>query len=380
MNLFLSRHRPFHILQVVHSLVIGGTERVVCDLTRHFNDGPFRTSVCCLDGLGEFGKDLVEKGIPVKVFDRTPGIDYQLVCELRSLYKDWKIDLVHAHQYTPYFYGATACLGSSSPKAVFTEHGRHQPDRIRPKRVLFNRVLRTATAGYTAVSDFTRRSLMEFERIPGTKIRVIYNGVPRHCEGELPGKRISREKLGIGIGKKVVLSIGRMDPIKDFQTLIRAFVDVARNVPEALLLIAGGGDGSYLEELRRNALQSGIGDRVNFLGSRRDITDLIVACDVFTLTSISEAASMTILEAMAVGRPVVATRTGGNPELVVHGDTGYLVPVGNHESVSKALTEVLNRPELAKKMEAAGMKRFEELFTLDATLAAYDELYKRILV
>jgi glycosyltransferase involved in cell wall biosynthesis len=373
------RGRPFHILQVVHSLVTGGTERVVCDLTRHFNEGRFRTSVCCLDGLGDFGKDLIEEGIPVRVFRRRPGVDLRLVRGLRTLYREWGIDLVHAHQYTPYFYGATACLGSSSPKAVFTEHGRHQPDRVRPKRVIFNPILRIVTKGCTAVSEFTRRSLIEFEKMPAAGIRVIYNGVPRPANEARLEKRVSREKLGVGPDRRVVLSVGRMDPIKDFSTLIRAFRTVVQEVPDALLVIAGGGDGRYIEDLRQNAERLGIGDWVRFLGNRRDVPDLLDACDVFALTSISEAASMTILEAMAAGRPVVATRTGGNAELVVDGDTGYLAPVGDHGSISNALVDVLTHQERADAMGAAGRARLESLFTLETTLGAYRELYETIL-
>jgi glycosyltransferase involved in cell wall biosynthesis len=329
--------------------------------------------------LGEFGEDLVEEGISVQVFSRRPGVDYRLIRDLRNLYREWGIDLVHAHQYTPYFYGATACLGASSPRAVFTEHGRHQPDRVRTKRVIFNPILRTVTKGCTAVSDFTRRSLIEFEKMPATGIRVIYNGVPRPAKEANPEKRVPRGKLGIEMDRRVVLSVGRMDPIKDFHTLIRAFQTVNEEVPKALLLIAGGGDGQYLSDLRRNAEQLGIGDQVRFLGNRRDVPDLLAACDVFTLTSISEAASMTILEAMAAGRPVVATRAGGNPELVVDEETGYLVPVGDHASVSKALVEILTNRDRAETMASAGRARIESLFTLETTFGAYQELYETIL-
>jgi glycosyltransferase involved in cell wall biosynthesis len=373
------RNRPFHILQVVHGLVIGGAERVVCDLTKHFNNGMFRTSVCCLDELGEFGKDLIEEGISVQIYKRKPGIDYRLLRELRSLYREWKIDLVHAHQYTPYFYAATACLGASFPKAIFTEHGRHQPDRMRPKRVIFNQFLRTVTVGYTAVSKFTRQNLIEFEKMPCTRIRVIYNGVPFQKKGAGHEKKVSRMKLGIELDKKVVLSVGRMDPIKDFLTLIRAFKDVVHEVSDASLLIAGDGDVHYLEKLQRSAEQLGIRDHVNFLGSRRDIQDLLDACDVFTLTSICEGASMTILEAMASARPVVATLTGGNPELVKDGDTGYLVPVGDYRSVSEAIIKVLTCPDRAKRMENAGRMRIESFFSRDSTLDAYRKLYEEIL-
>jgi glycosyltransferase involved in cell wall biosynthesis len=214
----------------------------------------------------------------------------------------------------------------------------------------------------------------------GSRIVVIYNGVSSPGRSDKLDREASRLKLGIDLGTKVVLSVGRMDPIKDFSTLIRAFKSVQQVNPDSLLLIAGDGDERYLEDLRRDAGRLGITDKVVFLGTRRDIPELIAACDVFALTSISEATSMTILEAMAAERPVVATRTGGNPELVVDGKTGYLLPVGDYEAVSEALVRMLNSPEQASKLGEAGRARFEAMFTFHAMMGAYEDLYKEILL
>src|SRR5262249_35811791 len=137
----------------------------------------FRTSVCCLDALGEFGEELRGRGVEIQVLTRRPGVDFGLVWRLRRLYQEMRVDIVHAHQYTPYFYAATACLLRPPMKVVFTEHGRESPDRLRPKRAAYNRLLRMVTSSYTAVSEFTRESLVAFERMPSSKIRVIYNGV-----------------------------------------------------------------------------------------------------------------------------------------------------------------------------------------------------------
>ncbi|MDA8090180.1 MAG: glycosyltransferase, partial [Nitrospiraceae bacterium] len=236
----MSKNKKIHILQVVHSLIIGGTERVVCDLTRAFNNDEFRTSVCCIDGLGEFGQDLLSEGFSVDVFARRPGVDTSLIYQLRKIYKKYEIDIIHAHQYTPYFYAASAAFFSGRRPVIFTEHGRHYPDFVRPKRAVINQALRLTTAAYTGVSEFTRQSLVSFEKMPSHRMQVIYNGIWSNGDCTIADRNALRESLGIGASNRLVLSVGRMDPVKDFETLIRAFARVAHEIPGALLWIAGG--------------------------------------------------------------------------------------------------------------------------------------------
>ena len=267
--------KPIHILQVVHCLEIGGTERVVADLARYFNDGEFRTSVCCLDGLGAFGEELRKDGIPARVFERRAGVDFSLVRRLRDLYRSDQIDVVHAHQYTPYFYAAAAALTSGLTPVIFTEHGRHWPDRVRIKRAIINQLFKITTAAYTGVSEFTRQSLARYEKIPIKAVHVIYNGIEKSGIREVNGARSAvRREAGLTDQDLLVLAVGRMDPIKDFRTLIRAFVLVGRQLPQAWLWIAGCGEATYLEELIRLAAQEGA-VRIRFLGARRDVDALL---------------------------------------------------------------------------------------------------------
>jgi sugar transferase (PEP-CTERM/EpsH1 system associated) len=379
MSLFHQPAKPVHILQVVHSLAIGGTERVVCDLVRVFNDTEFRTSVCCLDGLGEFGEDLRRQGVDVHVLDRKPGLDFSLSSCLRDLYSREKIDLIHAHQYTPYFYAATAAFRAGLLPVIFTEHGRHWPDRLRIKRAMVNQMLSLTTVAYTAVSEFTRQSLVDYEKIRGKNIELIYNGIELNGIHDHMGhrQRIRRE-LGLNEEDLLVLSIGRMDPIKDFASLIRAFAPIAPEFPRAHLWIAGDGDESYKQQLIGLVAELGLQDNVKLLGARRDVDALLCACDLYALSSITEAASMTILEAMAAGRPVVATRTGGNPELVIDGQTGRLVPVGNVAAMSEAIRVLLKDTSLRERMGQAGRARVEEQFSKERSFAQYRDLYRSI--
>ena len=367
--------RPIHVVQVVHSLDIGGTERVVRDVARHFNRDGFRTSVCCLDRLGDYGRELQREGVAIEVLARRPGVDLSLVVRLRRLYRKVGADVVHAHQYTPYFYAASACLLTPPLKVLFTEHGRHQPDRLRLRRVVCNQLLRPVTAGYTAVSEFTRQSLVEFEKMPRSRIRLIYNGIELDSAESLKAGPLVKKDLGLSPGARVVLSVGRMDRIKDFATLLRAVARLAGDVPEAVLLVAGDGDQAYLAELRALAAGLGMNGRVRFLGNRGDVPELLAACDVFALTSVSEAASMTILEAMRAARPVVATDVGGNRELVAPGQTGLLVPAGNAGAVADALGHLLTRPDEAQRMGGAGRRQVSARFSVAGALEEYRRLY-----
>lgn len=312
----------------------------------------------------------------MKVLGRRPGVDLGLVWRLRRLYQELGPDLVHAHQYTPYFYAATACLLTPPLKVIFTEHGRHTPDRRRPKRVIYNQLLRAVTAGYTAVSAFTRESLVTYEKMPRSQIKVIYNGVAADPAAPRSERCVARRNLGLALNARIILSAGRMDRVKDFATLVRALQQVIHEVPDALLLVAGEGDHGYVAELRHLSAVLGVAAQVHFLGSRPDVFELFVACDVFALTSLTEGTSMTILEAMWAARPVVATHVGGNPELVVPGHTGILVSPGDVTAVARALVCLLRDPEEARRMGTAGRQRVAERFHSTRTLEAYRALYR----
>ena len=369
--------RRKHILQVVHSLAVGGTERVVCRLADAFNDGEFQTSVCCLDELGGFGRELKDRGVPVHVLGRKPGFDLSLVSRLRELYADVGVDIVHAHQYTPYFYGATAALRSGFVPVIFTEHGRHWPDRLRIKRAIFNQVLRATTCAYTAVSEFSRDCLIRYEKMPREQIRVIYNGIDLNVKTAfIKDRRRIRSELGLKDSERVILSIGRLDPIKDFETLIQAFSAVLPRIPNAILWIAGDGDPNYKSKLVRLTEDLGLSAKVSFLGNRSDVNLLLAATDLFCLCSVTEAISMTILEAMAASRAVIATKTGGNPEIVVDSETGLLVSVGDAPSVAQAIVRLLENAGLRDWMGKAGRRRAEEQFFIASILRQYRDLYR----
>ena len=175
----------------------------------------------------------------------------------------------------------------------------------------------------------------------------------------------------------MICTVGRLDPVKDQVGLVRAFAGLVPAHPEAVLVIAG--DGPCRDELARVIAELGVADRVRLLGECRDVPGVLAAADVFALPSIAEGMSNTLLEAMAAGLPVVATRVGGNPELVEDGVNGRLVPIREPVALREALASYLDDPHLRAMHGKASRQRAVECFSLERMCQDYTDLYRRLL-
>ncbi len=288
------------------------------------------------------------------------------------------IDVLHAHQYTPFFYAALArILNGGQPRVILTEHGRHYPDQVSPVRRALNRlVLDHLADAVNACCRFSADSLGRVDGFAGGRIEVIENGIDlgRYVHG---GDRLAlRRRLGLAPERRYLACVARFHPVKDHATLLRAFATVAAARDDVDLLLVG--DGPLRGELQAMTHQLGIDGRVRFLGVRSDVPDILRAIDLFTLTSVSEAASLTLLEAMASGLPVVVTAVGGNPEIVRHEKEGLLVPRGDPQAAATAFLRLLDDPAGAAVVGKAGRARVEERYQLSRTIDRYLELYRRL--
>ena len=367
------------VAHVLHSMKVAGAEVLVHRLISRYSD-EYDFHVFVLDDIGALGEELKGMGIPVTHLKRRPGVDIGMVLRLRKCLTSARVDLVHAHQYTPWFYAtlAGAARVRRRPRVLFTEHGRHYPDSRRWKRILFNRVLLRATDMVVAVSGFVARCLEENEALPSSRVRIVYNGIdPARFGGAQTKVEAVRQSQGLDPDDRVVGLAARMDTVKDHQTLLRAFAALADRVPQVRLVLAG--EGPLRPELECLARSLGVKERVRFLGVRRDIPMLMATWDVFALSSLSEGTSVTLLEAMASRLPVVATDVGGNPEIVEDGMTGRLVPRGGVQEMAEALEAVLLNPDLAKRYGAAGRTRVQERFTEASMMSAYQGIYRDLL-
>jgi glycosyltransferase involved in cell wall biosynthesis len=356
---------------------VAGAEVLVTEAIHRLR-GRIDPVVFCLDGVGPLGERLLAEGVPVLSFGRRPGRDLRVSWRMAREVRARRVEVVHAHQYAPFFYAALArLLSGTSPRLIFTEHGRHFPDVVSSRRRAANRlVLDHLAEAVNAVCAFSARSINRMEGFAGARIEVIENGIELERYGGAADRAALRRRLGLEEHRRYVANVARFHPIKDQAMLLRAFRVVAQRRPDVDLLLVG--DGLLRPDLERLTRELGLEGRVRFLGVRRDVPDLLQAVDVFALTSISEAASLTLLEAMASGLPVVVTAVGGNPEIVRHGREGLLVPRGDAEATAAALLRLLDEPAAATVMGQAGRDRVRERYQLQQTIEAYWRLYERL--
>jgi N-acetyl-alpha-D-glucosaminyl L-malate synthase BshA len=353
---------------------VAGAEVLVTETVHRL--GPLiEPVVLCLDKVGALGDRLQSEGVPVVAFGRRPGLDLGVSWRMAKEIRRRQLDVVHAHQYTPFFYGAIAArLSRVRPRVIFTEHGRHYPDIVAPRRRLANRLLFDRLADHVnAVCEFSARALSEKDGFSKDRIQVIQNGVDLSRYDRTRDVAALRGRLGLNPGRRYVTTVARFHPVKDHATLLKAFSEVARAKPDVDLLLVG--DGPLRADLERQAADLGLDRRVRFMGVRDDVADILDVSDVFALTSVSEAASITLLEAMASEVPVVVTAVGGNLEIVRDGVDGLLAPRGDWHGIASAILRVLDDASLARSMGRAGAERVRTTYQLDRTIERYYELY-----
>jgi glycosyltransferase involved in cell wall biosynthesis len=356
---------------VMHVMQVAGAEVLVTQIIEQLAER-IEATVFCLDGLGELGQKLLDAGTPVIVLNRKPGLDRDVAKRLAKEVKSRQIEVLHAHQYTPFFYSALSrMLHRSKAKILFTEHGRHYPDVVSAKRRMANRLVLQRYADIsTACCDFSAKALREIEGFP--KAITLPNGVDLRGlpkRGSQAETDQLREKLGMQTGIPYAACIARFHPVKDHETLIRGWRVVNRAFPIAKLLLVG--DGECREACEDLCRELGLQDAIEFWGIRHDVPEILRAIDVFSLTSVSEAASLTLLEAMASGCPAVLTDVGGNAEHVTHGVEGLLAPRSDSQAIGEQLIELLSSPNHCEVMGAAARKRVEHDFDLNGVIEQY---------
>jgi glycosyltransferase involved in cell wall biosynthesis len=361
---------------VLHVMQVAGAEVLVYETIQRLGTR-IAPTVFCLDAIGPLGERLIGAGVPVIAFDRRPGLDWSIIGRMAREIRARRIDVVHAHQYTPFFYASLAARRARTrPRVIFTEHGRHYPDIVSAKRRMANRLVFDRLAGdITAVCDFSARSLADQDGFRKDRIVVIPNGIDLDRYQRVESRAAIRTRLGLDPARRVVTIVARFHPVKDHATLVRAFALLAAARSDVDLLLVG--DGPLRPDLERQVADLGLTPRVVFAGIRSDVPDWLLASDVFVLSSVSEAASITLLEAMACGLPAVVSAVGGNPELVRDGLDGLLVPRGDAAGFAAAIGRLLDDPDLRERMGQSGAARVRQTFLMDTTVARYAELYER---
>jgi len=358
------------VMHVVLNLTPGGTERLVVEMARRMA-ALVRPVVCCLEETGPLASELEEAGVPIVELHRRPGFRPSLGVRLAHAAEEHGVSVLHCHQYSPFVYGQIARTVRRGMRVVFTEHGRVADGPPSRKRQLVNPVLARLPGDLYAVSEALRGHLIA-EGFPAGRIGVIHNGIDPGARATAADRAAARRALDVDGDCLLFGTAARLDPVKDLDSMRAAYRLAHARAPECRLVIVG--DGPERERLQRLARDAGIAGAVIFAGYRADARQLLPAFDAYLNSSLYEGVSLTLLEAMAASRAVIATHVGGTPE-VVTAETGLLVPARSPEAFADAMLALRRSPERRAAFGIRGRERVETLFSVQRMVARYLEVY-----
>ncbi|HEY8517995.1 MAG TPA: glycosyltransferase [Candidatus Binatia bacterium] len=358
------------ILFVIDELDIGGTEQQILEIVRRIDRDRFEPYVCCFRH-GRKAQEIEALGVPVLHEPKRLKADPGLVLRLANLMRRERFDIVQTYLWTANTWARVAARIAGVPWLFASERNVDIWEETY-KRVI-GRFLARSTDRIIANSEAVRQYLLERGGLSPDKVVTIYNGVNFDRFKTPCDPRVRRRELGVGDDVVLAGCVARVEPAKDHATLLHAFALISDRVPNLHLVIIG--DGSEQARMQRLASELGLGDRVHFTGFRTDSAEWLQSVDISVLSSVKEGLSNTVLESMAAGKPVVATDVGGNAEVIVDGETGFLVPPRRPNELAEALARVASSRELIASMGAAGRKRADNVFSVRSMVERTEQLY-----
>ncbi|MDW8324019.1 MAG: TIGR03088 family PEP-CTERM/XrtA system glycosyltransferase [Burkholderiales bacterium] len=376
------KSQPPLIAHVVYHFGTGGMENGLVNLINHLPPGRYRHAIVSLTGHTEFRRRIRSAEVGFYDLDKRPGHDLGWYRRLARLIEWLKPAIVHTRNLNA-LEAQFVAAWLRVPGRVHGEHGRDVFDLEGRnwKYNLLRRAARPLVHRYIAVSRDLARWLTDTVGVNPHKLSQIYNGVDSQRFHPRAGERPDVAPAGFFAGAQCVIgSVGRLAAVKDYPSLIRAYARARDLLPQAqglrLILVGDGPQRAHCEALIRSL---GLADSVWLAGERDDIPRLMQAMDVFVLPSLGEGISNTLLEAMATGLPVIASRVGGNPELVEEGVGGSLFPAADVERLAGLLAAYATDPGRRQREGAAARARVEAEFSLERMAAAYQSVYDDLL-
>jgi len=388
------------VLQVISNLENGGAQEVVRTLVKNlaaknclpvvctFKDGPIRR------GIEELGIDVEVIDLPRRSVVAFPlfVIDMVRIClALAELIRKYDIDIVQTHLsgsinfltlILPYITNLHAVLWTfhsvnflPSESKVSRFHWLLKPKRYVHR--LMYRVSSQSVCRLIAVSNQVRESMIERIGPVEEKITVICNGVDVARYQHPVDRDHVRQELGFDPEARLLITVGTLKREKGHRYLLEAGTEIVCQHPDTYFMFVG--DGKLQSELRAQADAYGLSGRVRFLGTRQDVDQLLAVSDIFVLPSLWEGMSMALLEAMAAAKPIVATAVSGTRQVVIHDETGLLVPAGDASGLTQAVVTLLSEPARARAMGEAARQRVKEHFSMEKQAAEYLALYGQVM-
>ncbi len=365
--------RTYTILHAIETGGPGGAETVCLHLASSLDASRFRSLVVLPDDRW-LNRELQQRGVRTVLSGARSQGTRAHIHTLRQLLRTENVDLIQSHLPDQNFFSAVA--GSRSGcKTVVTYHGAL--DRGHAKARLKLWWVRRACAAAVGVSRHMVSQLAE-AGFPSAKLHCIYNGVETALFRAAASGRLRRE-LGCAAEDKLVGIIANLRGSKGYEHFVQAARSVAECLPQARFLAVGETEPVLEQRLRRQLSEMGLESRFHLLGFRSDVPEILAELDVFVLSSTNEGFSIATVEAMAAGKPVVVTRSGGPQEIVEDGHTGILVPPADPAALAREVCALLKSPERAAALGAEARQAAERRFSLAAMVGEYERLYTQLL-
>lgn len=374
--------KKIRVLYVIGGLSIGGTERQLIELVKNLDRRLYEPLICCERG-GDLVVEAERLGIKVKILSKkevslkNPFAFLSVVRNIYNLFRDEKIDILQSCSVDIYTYiGLTLARFAGIPVIISTRRSmEHFKSRF---HFLADAIVNRFTDVIIANSEAVKRDVIQKERIEADKIRIIYNGVEPGRYKVRIDKCQKKMEFGISGNCPVVGIIANLFYYKGHREFLHS-AKVARKKISNVKFLIFGQDNGIKKELETLAVKLGIKRSVVFAGLRHDIPEILQIIDIQVLSSYEEGFSNVILEGMAAGKPLVVTDVGGNPEAVINGKTGIVVPPKNSDKLAEAIIKLLENPQLAQKMGEEGRKRVRENFGIGKMVSQTEDLYNELM-
>jgi glycosyltransferase involved in cell wall biosynthesis len=371
------------LMQFLTFFYLGGTERQVMNLTTGLDRSRFDVHMGCHGKVGALLEEATSRGIPVEEYAIKSlynlGAMYARLRLARYL-REHAIEIVHSYGFYSNLFAIPAARLAGAPVVIASI--RDCGEALTPAQRRAQRMFCRMADCVLANAEGVRRWLVS-EGYPVRKIQVIRNGIVRPMTVAVEERSKLRQELGLAPNTRLIAVCSRLTPMKGIEHFLDAASVVGRRRPDVRFLIIGGpshiGNGGYKSELERYAASLGLEKRVIFTGFRTDVAKMLPEIDISVLPSLSEGLSNSLLEAMAAGVPVIATRVGGTPEAVEDGNTGLLVPPADLGALIRAMTFLLDNPQSMRRMGEEGRRRVLSRFSVERMIQETESLYFKLL-
>lgn len=367
--------RKLNLMHTALDLDIGGLQRLIADITPAMNRERFNIEVCCFNRLGCFADQLQEEGVGVTLLQKNQDhFDTAYPFRLAAFLRSKKVDIIHMHSGS-FFFGSLAATMAMIPASVYTEHGRHVPEpRV---QLIEDRISGFLVGQIVAVSQELEIYLAERVKLPARKICTIINGIQNERYSLRPKPSHLLKEFNLRPESKVVGTVARLDDVKDQLTMIDAFARVVKAIPEARLFLVG--DGPMRQKLNERIDKHRLEKEIFITGARGDIPEMLNLFDLYTLTSVSEGTSLSLLEAMASGLPSVVTNVGGNPSIIKNESEGLLVEPKDVGGIADAMIRVLTNSSLSQELSKKALSKVRSAYSIKSMVKSYENVYFNLL-